>query len=182
MAKAFSSSGQFKWNTATPVDNATQTTPIPFEDTPVDTTGWEENEPLFKLEDIVYINHSPQSACTEWPCINTKHEIDCKIIEIKKDHWYLGGYSQAQKKRLHYFTYELISGNGARVGFVGEEFLIPARDKHLHQKEKFKTLIEDTELAPKDAVFVYKNDYYSNDKYGVYIHKDRMEELKSLFK
>jgi len=117
----------------------------------------------FKVNDIVYILPSPKRAGKiDWPCINSIHEIDCKIISVND-----GGYT-------------IITGKGIQLWVEDSELVSPS-EKHLYLKNCVTALI-DTELFSAGTVFVDIGEYYANELSGIYISKERFLTIKYIFK
>lgn len=126
-------------------------------------------EPLHKESDIVYLKPGWTKPCEHYPSIGSSYEIDCKVL------------SHVTVKYVHYYT--LVSGKGARIEDLDEVWLVKPDEKYKHLNSSFKILIEDTEIAAKDTVFLLSNGYYSNERLGIHIEKTKLEtELKHLFK
>ena len=120
-----------------------------------------------KVNDIVFVKPTPLSRPDlTYPSIGSSFEIDCKIVEIVE---------RPGKDTL----IKLISGHGVYLTVTGDNVVLP-KDKPLYSTKRLAKSNIDTELFPKDTLFELNGDYFSSERYGVYIHERVLEKYSKI--
>lgn len=134
----------------------------------------------YKAGDIVYVLFDP-AGNSNAPYLGHPREIDCKVISGPFDstHYYIDPVT-GKEKRDTIPSYLVISGNGEEY-VVASKFLIPASEVSKYRTCEKYVLNQDTELCPKDTIFLAQGNYLACDQYGIYIERSRFEKIKHLF-
>ncbi len=126
--------------------------------------------PRFSPGDIVYLLYNPNKDIgPATPVIGSSYEIDCKVLSIDP-------LTVKPTTPNEDVTYQLMSGHGHRFKSTGK-YLIPAKEYALYTGGPTITTSVDTELCPKNTVFLRSGDYFCNELHGIYIHVSRVDEL-----